>query len=95
MSSSIEIKGDENERRAAVLNSTATALVAELQGELGPRREELLARRRQRQSELALGPGPVFQHSQRVSGPESGKSLPHRQIWRIGAWRSQGQQTPR
>jgi malate synthase len=60
MSSSIEIKGDENERRVAVLNSTATDLVAELENELGPRREELLARRRQRQSELAHGARPGF-----------------------------------
>jgi len=56
----IEVKGDLSDRRRRVLNSTSTALVAELQAELGPRREELLQRRRQVQSDLAHGARPGF-----------------------------------
>jgi malate synthase len=60
MSADIEVIGDQDARRSSILNSTSTGLLAELQGELGPRREELLARRRQLQSDLAHGARPGF-----------------------------------
>jgi malate synthase len=60
MNAEMDIRGDQNGRRSAVLNGAATALVAELQRELGPRREELLARRYQLQSDIAQGSRPGF-----------------------------------
>jgi malate synthase len=60
MGASIEIRGDQDARRRRVLSDASTSLVAELQGELGARREELLERRRQRRAELAQGARPAF-----------------------------------
>ncbi len=60
MGAGIEIHGEQTGRRQSVLNPQATALIAELQGELGTRRAELLERRRQLQREFAEGRRPTF-----------------------------------
>jgi malate synthase len=60
MNAEMDIRGDQNGRRRLVLNGAATALVTELQGELAPRRQELLARRSQLQSDIAQGARPGF-----------------------------------
>src|SRR5918994_1335598 len=49
-----------DDRYEDVLTDDALALVAELQRELGPRREELLAARRERQAERDEGALPDF-----------------------------------
>lgn len=59
----IEVRGEQTARRHEVLNDTATALVAELEAELGPLRAELLDRRRQLQAELLRGLRPAFSGS--------------------------------
>ena len=46
-----------------MLNDTSTALVAELEAELGPLRAELLGRRQQLQAEFARGQRPTFSSS--------------------------------
>lgn len=56
----VDLKGEETERRRAVLDEGALALVAELQGELRKRREELLERRREVQASLFAGSRPTF-----------------------------------
>ena len=63
MGTSVEIHGEQTAARQAVLGSTALGLVAELQGELGSRREGLLERRRQRQADFARGVRPTFKES--------------------------------
>jgi malate synthase len=63
MAKDVELRGERNARRETVLNTAATGLVAELQGELGPQRRQLLERRRQRQAELAEGARPEFPKS--------------------------------
>jgi len=59
----IEVRGEQTARRHEVLSDISTALVAELETELGPRRAELLDRRRQLQAELARGQRPGFSGS--------------------------------
>src|SRR5579863_10363993 len=56
----IEVRGEQTARREEVLNDTSTALVAELEAELGPLRAELLDRRQQLQAEFAQGKRPTF-----------------------------------
>ena len=63
MGTSIEIHGEQTSARQAVLNDVALGLVAELQGELGPRRAALLERRRQLQAEFARGARPSFREA--------------------------------
>jgi malate synthase len=59
----IEVRGEQTARRQEVLNDTSTALVAELETELGPLRAELLDRRHQLQAEFARGQRPAFSGS--------------------------------
>jgi malate synthase len=68
MSADVDIRGAKNTRRSMVLNDTSRALLTELQGELGPRRQELLERRRQLQSDLARGARPSFRPSSASTG---------------------------
>ena len=56
----IEVQGEQTARREQVLNDTSTALVAELEAELGPLRAEVLERRQQLQAEFARGQRPSF-----------------------------------
>ena len=96
MNAEMDIRGDQNGRRSAVLNGAATALVAELQSELGPRREELLARRHQLQSDLAQGSRPGFRPVVRqISAPGTGGSRLPRQTWPTGESRSPVLLTPK
>ena len=71
----IEIRGAQNTRRATVLNGTSTALLSELQSELGPRRQELLDRRGQLQSDLARGARPGFRPVSAATG-DTGWQVP-------------------
>jgi malate synthase len=56
----VEIRGPARDRYPAILSDEALALVADLQRELGPTREALLARRAERQAELDAGALPDF-----------------------------------
>ena len=60
MGADVEIRGEQAPRGTAVINGPSTGPVAELQGELGPRRAELVERRRQVPAELARGVRPGF-----------------------------------
>ncbi|HWD47906.1 MAG TPA: malate synthase A, partial [Actinomycetota bacterium] len=56
----VEVHGPARERYPDVLSDEALGLVAELQRELGPTREELLARRTERQAQFDAGELPDF-----------------------------------
>ena len=51
----VEVHGPAREKYGAVLSDEALGLVAELQRELGPTREALLARRGERQASFDAG----------------------------------------
>ena len=56
----LEVRGQLNDRYAAILTPEACAFVAELVRKFGPRRAELLARRAERQREIDAGKLPDF-----------------------------------
>ncbi|HEY6055162.1 MAG TPA: hypothetical protein VIU86_14605, partial [Gaiellaceae bacterium] len=60
MTDAIELRGSKDGRKAEVLTDEALAFVASLQREFGPRRQELLAARVERQRRLDAGELPAF-----------------------------------
>jgi malate synthase len=61
----IEIRGAQSGRRTTVLNTRSMRLVAELEGQLGGRRAQLLAHRKDLEDELARGAQPRFRDDTR------------------------------
>ncbi len=90
----VEITGPNGDRFEEILTPQAIDLIGRLHAELGPRRQELLAARRQRQAEFSRGVLPDFlpetahirsDPNWRVAEPAPG--------WSTGGWRSPGRPT--